>query len=59
MAEKPAATPQALRAQAQQARRLADGIADERAKTVLLAFAAELLQKAADLDEAALSQFEI
>jgi hypothetical protein len=46
MGEKPAPTPQALRDQAQQAIRLANGITDKQAKTALLAFAQELLQKA-------------
>lgn len=50
MAENPATTPQALRAQAEHALRLADGVADQRAKMVLLDFAEELLRKAADLE---------
>src|SRR5689334_18078242 len=52
MADKPAPTPEALREQAQHAIRLADGTTDERAKTALLAFAQELLQKAAELEAA-------
>ena len=51
MGERPAPTALALREQAQQAFRLADGITDERAKTALLAFAQELLQKAAQLED--------
>ena len=52
MIEKPDPTPQALRDQAQHAIRLADGITDERTKTALLAFAQELLEKAAQLEAA-------
>ena len=50
MVEKPALTPQALRDQAQQAIRLAYGTTDKPAKTALLAFAQELLEKAAQLE---------
>ena len=52
MGEELAPTPQALRNQAQHAIRLANGITDERAITVLQAFAQELFQKAADLEAA-------
>ena len=52
MGDKPAPTPQSLRDQAQHALRLADGITDEQAKTALLAFAQELLQRAAQLEAA-------
>jgi len=52
MGKKPAPTPQALRDQAHQASRLANGTTDEQAKTALLAFAPELLQKAAQLEAA-------
>jgi hypothetical protein len=52
MGENSAPTLQALHDQAQHAIRLADGITDERAKTALLAFAQELLQKAAQLEAA-------
>jgi hypothetical protein len=47
---KPAATPQALRDQAQHATRLAQGTSDKQANAALLAFAQELLQKAAQLE---------
>ena len=43
--------PQTLRDQAQRAIRLADGITDERAKAALEAFAQELLEKAAQLED--------
>ena len=52
MGEEPAPTSQALRDQAQHAIRLADGITDEQARTALLAFAQELLQKAAQIEPA-------
>jgi hypothetical protein len=52
MGDKPTPTPQALRAQAQQAIRLAHSITNEQARTGLLAFAQELLQKAAELEAA-------
>ena len=50
MGEKPAPTPQALRAQAEHATRLADRLIDEPARAVLHAFAEELLEKAAELE---------
>jgi hypothetical protein len=50
MAENPAPTPQALRDQAQHAARLAKGTSDKQANAALLAFAQELLQKAAQLE---------
>jgi hypothetical protein len=52
MGDKPTPTPQALRAQAQQAIRLAHSITNEQARTGLLAFAQELIQKAAELEAA-------
>jgi len=52
MREKPAPTPQALRAQAEHATRLAHGILDKPAKEALLTLAQELLEKAAQLEAA-------
>jgi hypothetical protein len=50
MVERPAPTPPVLREQAQRATRLADGITDEQARTILLDFAEELLERAAQLE---------
>jgi phosphotransacetylase len=52
MTETPAPTPQGLREKAQQAIRLASGITDEKAKAALLAYAQELIDKAAQLEAA-------
>jgi hypothetical protein len=51
--KKPASTPQELREESQRAMRLAEGTTDEKAKTALLAYARELLEKAAQLEAAA------
>jgi hypothetical protein len=49
----PAPTPQELREKAQQATRLASGITDEQAKTALLIYAQEMLDKALGLEAVA------
>lgn len=53
MPQNPASTPQSLREESQRATRLAGGTTDEKAKAALLAYARELLERAAQLEAAA------
>ena len=53
MPQIPASTPQSLREESQRATRLAGGTTDEKAKAALLAYARELLERAAQLEAAA------